>query len=37
MVKATSFDNVNKNIETRLSYASSCTLILTKYYNMDKF
>ena len=37
MVKATSYDNVNKNIKTRRSYASSSTLILTKYYNMDKF
>ena len=37
MVKATSYDNVNKNIKTRSSYASSSTLILMKYYNMDKF
>ena len=38
MVKATSYDNVNKNIKTRRSYAFSSSLILTKYYdNMDKF
>ena len=38
MVTATSYaDNVNKNIKTRHNYASSSTLILTKYYNMDKF
>ena len=37
MIKATSYDNVNKNIKTRRSYASSSTLILMKYYNMDKF
>ena len=37
MVKATSYDNVNKNIKTRSSYASSSNLILMKSYNMDKF
>ena len=37
MVKATSYDNVNKIIKTRRSYASSSTLILMKYYKMDKF
>ena len=37
MVKATSYDNVNTNIKTIRSYAASSTLILMKYYNMDKF
>ena len=37
MIKATSYDNVNKNIKIRRNYAPSSTLILTKYYNMDKF
>ena len=38
MVKATSYDDVNKNIKTRRSYAFSSTILLTKYYrNMDKF